>query len=244
MTPLKVVIVEDEVNNVLLIQEMLKKLSFPVEVAGVASEVNEAVEVINSCSPELVLLDIMIKGGTSFTVLEKLGNYAFETIFITAYNQFALDAIKKQTLDYLLKPINTEEFILALENCKKKVDEKNKLDLLQADSKQHFQFRTQKGTEIILLSEIIYFEADGSYTKCVTEKNAMIVSKNIGELESELPPNRFFRCHHSFIINTQHIQKIEFGRSGNITCHNGQLVPVSQRKKKEFIDFLNQYSIL
>jgi two-component system LytT family response regulator len=244
MLPLKVVIVEDEVNNVLLIREMLKKLNFPTEVVGVASEVNEAVDVISNTSPQLVLLDIMIKGGTSFTVLEKLGNYRFEIIFITAYNQFALDAIKKQTLDYILKPINTEEFILALENCKKKLDEKSKIDLLQSEAKQHFQIKTHGGTEIILLSEIIYFSAEGSYTKCVTEKNSMIVSKNIGELEAELPTNRFFRCHHSFIINTQHIQKIEFGRSGTITCTGKNEVPVSQRKKKEFIDFLNKHYIL
>lgn len=220
---------------------MLKKLDLPIEVVGIAAEIDEAVSIISSTQPQLVLLDIMIKGGTSFTVLEKLEDYSFEIIFITAYNQYAIDAIKKQALDYILKPINFSEFSNALENCKNRIEEKNKVkDLLHNDANQFFSVKTNSGSEVIPVDSIIYFEADGSYTKCTTSSTTIVVSKNIGDIEKELPTQCFFRCHHSFIINIKHIQKVELNRSGTILCSNGQILSISQRKKKEFMEFIQK----
>jgi len=241
---MKIVIVEDEKNNVLLIKELLKKLPFETEVVFITDEVDEATKIINREKPDLLLLDILIKGGTSFDILEKIEPYSFETIFITAYNQYAIDAIKKQTLDYLLKPIVGEEFLQALTKCKKRIEEKSKLKELDGNNNQsYFTIKTHNGTELIPLHSIIYFEADGSYTKCITDKNILIVSKNVGDIEKELPSDVFYRCHHSYIINVKHIEKIELNRSGSITCSNGNKLPVSQRKKREFMDFITRSKI-
>jgi two-component system LytT family response regulator len=239
MDPIRIVIIEDEVNNALLIQEMLKKLSFPLEVVGIATEINHAAELILSTQPDLVLLDIMLKGGTGFQVLEKLKDYSCEVIFITAYNQFAIDAIRKRAFDYLLKPVNSTEFLKTLTECHTRIIEKIRVkSLINSNSHQFFSFKTNIGTEVIPLNSILYFEAEGSYTKCATEKNTVIVSKNIGDIEKELPEQLFFRCHHSYLINAKHIKKIELSRSGSIICSNDQVLPISQRKKKEFLDFL------
>lgn len=241
MEPLKLLIVEDELNNILLIKEMLKKLDFPVEIVGTATEVYEAIEVIKNTKPQLVLLDIMIKGGTSFTILEKIENYTFEIIFITAYSQYAIDAIKKHALDYILKPINYAEFSNAMIHSRSRIKEKEKIKNIQPiEANSFFSVKTTTGSEVIPVDSILYFEADGSYTKCITEKNNAIVSKNIGDVEKELPSHVFFRCHHSYIINVNHIEKVELSRSGTIECTNGQVIFVSQRKKKEFMDFLQQ----
>lgn len=238
---MKIIIVEDEENNTLLIKELLNKLSFTTEVLGVAEEVEEAIELINQKKPDLLLLDVMIKGGTSFDVLEKIEQYSFETIFITAFNHFAIEAIKKQALDYILKPIMADEFTQALTRSKEKIDEKNKLKwVAEIDLAPYFSIKTHIGSEMIPIQSILYFEADGSYTRCVTEKNIVVISKNIGDIEKELSEKIFFRCHHSYIINHKSIEKVELNRSGFITCTNGQQIPISQRKKKEFLEFLKQ----
>jgi len=236
---MKIVIVEDEENNVLFIKKLLSNLLFPVEVVGIADEVEEAVELINREKPDLLLLDVLIKGGTSFNVLEKIEPYSFESIFITAYNHFAIEAIKKQALDYILKPIVADEFASALNRSKEKIEEKQKLkDIIGTSTHQYFSLKTHIGSEMILLQSILYFEADGSYTRCVTEKNTVVISKNIGDIEKEITSSHFFRCHHSYIVNQKAIDKVELHRSGFITCSNGQQIPVSQRKKKEFLEFL------
>lgn len=238
---MRIVIVEDEENNVLLIKELLKKLPFGVEVIGSVADVEDAIVLINKTKPDLLLLDVLIKGGTSFQLLEKIEPYSFEIVFITAYNQFAIDAIKKQTLDYLLKPIVSDEFMQALSKSKIRIEEKSKLRTIEDNiTQQYFSVKTHNGSELIPTHSIIYFEADGSYTRCFTDKHVLVVSKNIGDIEKELPSATFFRCHHSYIINSNYIEKVELNRSGFITCTNGEKLPVSQRKKKEFMDFINR----
>lgn len=240
---MKIIIVEDEGNNVKLIEEYLKKINFEVQIIGIAASVSDAVELINKCNPDLVLFDVMIKGGSAFNVLELVENNNFERIFITAFNDYAIDAIKQHAIDYILKPIHFDEFNLALNKSKERIEQKILLKSIELEKTgQYFTIRTHSGSELIPIHSIVYFEADGSYTLCVTETSTLVVSKNIGDIEKEILGFPFFRCHHSFIINSKHIKKIELNRSGYITCSNDKILPVSQRKKKEFVDFMKNVS--
>jgi two-component system LytT family response regulator len=99
-------------------------------------------------------------------------------------------------------------------------------------------YKSTDGHEAILFDDILYFKANGAYTEIVLKKQLKIISRNIGELEEMLPSKFFFRTHHSFIVNANHIQRMELKRSGFIELNDGALIPVSQRKKKDFVDFM------
>jgi two-component system LytT family response regulator len=232
---IRTIIIEDEFFG----QELLKKHireNFPdVTVLGVESTVNGAVEAINTHKPDLVLLDIQIMGGTGFDVLKGIRNRNFELIFITAYNQYAIEAIKNDASDYILKPIKANEFTAGI---KKSID---RITARMANERrdQTFPINTSIGIEYLAEHEILYFEADGTYTNVVCEHKKMLSSKNIGEYEKQLDKTVFFRTHHSYIINCRKVKKFEKGRSGRLLMSNGSEIPVSQRRIKEFTLFID-----
>lgn len=239
---MKIFIVEDDSNNILLIKELLKRSPIYTKIVGEAGSVAKAVGLLELTKPDLVFLDIMLKDGTGFDVLTQLGTYDFQVVFITAHDQYAIKAIKKQAIDYILKPIKFDELNLALNRAKAKIADNFKLSFIEESDLQQFNFKTYQGTNVIKpLIDIVYFEADGSYTKVAFKSGEnIIISKNIGEVESEIINKNFFRCHHSFIVNKKFILNVELDRTSKVTCEGGDIIPVSQRKKKLFIEFLKE----
>jgi two-component system LytT family response regulator len=232
---IRTIIIEDEFFG----QELLKKHiheHFPeMAVVAVEGTVQGAVNAINTQKPDLVLLDIQIMGGTGFDVLKGLKSRNFELIFITAYNEYAIEAIKNDASDYILKPIKVNEFAAGM---KKSIDRINAR--LAADRRdQTFPINTSIGIEYLAEHEILYFEADGTYTNVVCEHKKVLSSKNIGEYEKQLDKAVFFRTHHSYIINCRKVKKFEKGRSGRLIMSNGSEIPVSQRRIKEFTQFID-----
>jgi two-component system LytT family response regulator len=191
--------------------------------------VDEAVRQINLLRPELLFLDIHIKGGTGFDVLSKVIEKTFEVIFITAHSNYTLQALRSQALDYILKPINKNEFIDAVERVSKLQSNSKK----EIPSSTFLSIYTSAGLEFIKFDSIVFLEADGAYTTIHTQDNHIVSTKNIGEYEAILPAI-FYRCHHSFIINLNQIKKFTKGRSGVLIMNNDHRVAVSQRKMKEF----------
>ncbi|MCD6068613.1 MAG: two component transcriptional regulator, LytTR family [Bacteroidetes bacterium] len=232
---IRTIIVEDEYFG----QELLKKHlseNFPeTMVVATESTVSGAVEAINLHKPDLVLLDIQILGGTGFDVLKGIKNRNFELIFITAFNQYAIDAIKNDASDYILKPIKANEFATGMKKCIDRINTRSAP--LRKD--QTFPINTSIGIEYLPENDILYFEADGTYTNVVCEHKKMLSSKNIGEYEKQLDKAIFFRTHHSYIINCKKIKKFEKGRSGRLIMSNGNEIPVSQRRIKEFTLFID-----
>ena len=235
---MKTVIVEDEIAG----QELLKMNiteSFPdCEVVAIASNVKEAVQLIEQYKPGLVFMDIHIKGGTGFDVLKHFRERNFEVIFITAHDQYVIQALRAEALDFILKPFSKKDFKEAVNRTKKIIANRKKE---QETFKNSLSIYTPSGKEFINFSDIIFLEADGSYTKIHLKETSILSTKNIGEYELILP-QFFYRCHHSFIINLNQIKKFEKGRSGLLEMNCGYKVPVSQRKMKEFSELLD-YSI-
>jgi len=227
---MRTLIVEDEIAG----QELLKKNiseNFPeCKIVAVIDNVEEAVKQINLLKPELLFLDIHIKGGTGFDVLKQVSEKTFEIIFITAYNDYTLQALRSQAIDYILKPINTNEFIDAVKRVFKLIHIAKKETQVTAS---FLSVYTSSGLEFIKFDNIVFLEADGAYTTIHTQEGYVVSTKNIGEYESLLPPV-FYRCHHSFIININQIKKFTKGRSGVLIMNNDHHVAVSQRKMKEF----------
>lgn len=233
---LKVVIVEDEFPGQEFLKNCLVQNFENISISHIASSVNEAVEAIKKHTPDLVFLDVEIINGTGFDVLEKIGEKQFEIIFTTAYSQFALQAIKKQAFDYILKPINISELILSVNKVLKKIDEKRLIKNNVLENK--ILIPTLKGVEYLEPNDVIYLQANGSYTFLVTETSKILSSKNLGEFENQINQELFHRCHNSFIVNITKIKKFHKNRSGTLVMANGDVVPVSQRKMKDFSNLI------
>jgi two-component system LytT family response regulator len=233
---MKTVIVEDEIAG----QELLKlniSESFPeCQILAIASTVKEAIEQIELHKPALVFLDIQIKGGTGFDVLKHFKDRSFEVIFITAHDNFVIQALRAEALDFILKPFSKTDFKEAVLRAKKIISNR-KRDM--ETFKNALSVYTPSGKEFINFNDIVFLEADGSYTKINLIDTNILSTKNLGEYELLLPPY-FYRCHHSFMINLNQIKKFEKGRSGLLEMNCGYKVPVSQRKMKEFSELLDK----
>lgn len=235
---IKTIIVEDEIAG----QELLKKNisdNFPdCKIETIVDHVDKAIKEIDNIKPDLVFLDINIKGGTGFDILKHFNGRDFEVIFVTAFNNFAIQAIKEEAVDYLLKPINTSEFVTGVSKAIEKIKAKADSQKINTIKPKALNIVTTTGSEFIPYDDILFLEAEGAYTYIHLHNSKILSAKNIGEYELQLDKNSFFRTHHSFIVNVLHIAKFDKGRSGTITVITGQTIPVSQRKLKEFIELL------
>lgn len=214
---------------------------FPKDVAVVneAISVASGLEAIQTFEPELLFLDVHMADGTGFDVIEKSENKNFNVIFITGYDTNAIKAIRVGALDYILKPIEDEEFKVAVQ---KAIDNKNKeqhLEKLITVSQNHYQgvdqkriiLKTTEAVYALQEKDIIYCEADGNYTTVYTEaQGKILVSLHMKKIEELLPPHLFIRCHQSYIVNKLHVLK--YSKRGFLLLDTKAEVPVSARRKE------------
>lgn len=234
-------IIDDETNNRLLINNMLQAFAPTEQVVVIEGLINTSIEKLNKHKPDLIFLDIELRNGTGFDILKKL-EYKPEVIFTTAYSQYAIDAIKVHAFDYILKPINENELINSLNECRLKLTNRKRTgaDNRTAIADSFFNIATNEGKLSVNYNDIYYFESSGAYTYCVVRDKKILFSKNIGEVEKEVPKEIFYRTHNSFIVNLNKITKIEMKRNGVIQLDNKDTIPLSQRKTKAFKTIFNQ----
>ena len=239
---MKAIIVEDKEYIRKGLINLLSSIDTDIDIIGECESVQEAVIVAKTCKPELVFLDINLSDGTAFDFLDQLESIDFKIIFITAYEEYALQALKIGAVDYLLKPVDVDELKAALQKVEKltAADQKNNI----AKAKQVFN---NEGNHIILsfhdsyqvinLDELIYCESDKGYTTfyCVDGKKHL-VSKTLKDFEDRLLEAKFQRPHQSFMINMKFVDK--YDKSGTIYLKNGTKIPVSSRKKETFLSSL------
>ncbi len=235
---MRVAVIDDELPSRQVIKNILDVYCPFVEVVAEEGSVSKAISSINDTKPEVVFLDIELKGGNGFDVLRDL-NYAPQVIFTTAYSQYAINAIKVHAFDYLLKPINEDELVATITKYKKHVEDNTKQKEKPESEVNFFTYSSHEGKHVIRHSDIIYFESSGAYTYCITTAGRTLISRNLGEVEREVGEKDFFRTHHSFIINLSKIVKVELKRNGKIYLEGNHTVPVAQRKIKEFKSYLN-----
>lgn len=233
---LRTLVIEDEDLIRKMIVSMVKKLD-AITFIGEAATVAEGLILANTTQPDLILLDIQLKDGTGFDLLEKL-NTIPKVIFITAYDNYAIQAIKVEALDYILKPIDEEELGLAIKKTTKENQLKEQFTNPNAALKgkpDKLFLRTQEGLHILNMSDIMYCLGEGSYTEFHTKDGSKITtSKPLKEYETSLPNDRFARCHQSYIVNLNEISRID--KSDFIILNNAAKIPLSTRKRKWFID--------
>lgn len=213
---------------------------------GGCGSIAEAKILISATDPDLVLLDINLSDGTGFDLLAALPAISFKIIFITAYNDQAIKAIKFGALDYLVKPVNDEEFAHALEVCSRNTvqQQATQLSLSQEQMKPvgHFNriaLRSQYFLQIVAFDEINYCQGDSGYTTFyLTDKRKIVVSKSLKEYEELLPDHIFIRTHQSYLVNQLYINL--FHKDGYVVMKSGEQIPVATRKKDHLIKVLTK----
>lgn len=241
---IKALIIEDEPGNVRIFKNLIKTYCPQVEIIGEADTVDKAYTLIQKSKPELVFLDIEIPGGNAFTLLDRLKPINFEIIFVSAYDNYTLKAIKYSALDYILKPVNIEELISAVNKVAEKINThqlqqrfENLINNITTSKKslQSLAVPANFGYEFIVINNIIRCEAKGKYTYFHMNDGRKIISvKNLKEYEEMLSSEIFFRLHHAHLINVNFIKRFHKAK-GIVEMKDGMKIPLATRRKKEFL---------
>lgn len=248
---LNAIIIDDEHANRELVGNLLETHCPSVNVVGTADSVESGYAQIIDKRPHLVFLDIQMPHGNGFQLLEKFKEIFFDIIFVTSYDQYAINAIKFSALDYLLKPIDISELRAAVEKAEKKVVKENKFQLYENllnninpnNLDKKMAIRVKSNTLFIEMKKVSYIEADGNYSNIFmidgTKYYIAKTLKEIDEFTTEL--NAFIRINKSVIINSMLCTNYQRGENCTITLKSGQVFEVSRRKKNEVIDKLNAF---
>ncbi|MGB5982910.1 MAG: LytTR family DNA-binding domain-containing protein [Nonlabens sp.] len=234
---LNAIIVEDEQISRDILKRYLEKYCPSVTVVDEASNVDDALQLLRKQEIDLLFLDVEMPYGTAFDLLDQLGPRDFETVFVTAYDQYAKDALNQQAAYYLLKPIEIDELIKAVDLVKsiKQREEDFNVDVKIKSESSHqltdkITIPTQEGFEVIPISEIIYCAADDNYTHIHMQNDKKLVSKTLKHFDVLLSEKGFCRIHKSYLINTSKITAYIKGKGGSVMLDTIEL-PVSPSRK-------------
>ncbi len=240
------IIVDDESNNRENLRHLLIQHCPGIEIVGQAASVAEAMHLIRRASPEVVFLDIEMPGGDGFSLLEKLQPVDFQVIFVTAFDSYALNAIKFSALDYILKPIDKDELMGAVAKLKTLQNDQqpqlsNLNNFLKGESRK-IALNLSDEIRLVELSNIIRIEADNNYCRFVLKNDeTVLVSKHLGHFYDILKNQGFARVHQSHLISKACLEKYVKKDGGYLVLNNGDQVPVSRTQKehvlKLFADF-------
>lgn len=248
---IKTIIIDDEHNASEFLEKMLKRY-FPnkFHICKTCENIDDAVKAIEEHQPDLVFLDIQMPNKNGFELFKEIKEINFEVIFTTAHSEYAIDAIKRSALDYLLKPINYIDLLGAVnrfEQKNKKENQETQLNILieNIDSgdtaHKKIAIATETGFEFVKFNTIIYLEAQNNYTKFnLTNGSSITTSKTLKHFEEILPSELFFRIHKSYLVNMNFIKRFTKGDEQFVELITGQQLPVSIRKKNEFINAITK----
>lgn len=242
---IKTIVIDDEVKARETILNMLSAYCPEIEVIATAGSVKEGVEVLHKTNPDLLLLDIKMADGTGFDLLQKLDKVDFCLVFITAFEEFAIKAIKFSAIDYILKPLDPDELVDAVKKASSFIRKENmalrldalyeNLDMINTGQKK-IVLKTTDSVHIVKLNEIIRCESEKNYTHFFTVDNEKItVAKTLKEFNELLADFNFFRVHQSHLINLDHVKRFEKQNGGSLIMDDDSEVPVSFRKKDELM---------
>lgn len=237
-------IVDDEQKNITVLQEMLRRYCPSVTVLDTAANTATAKTLILELKPQLIFLDIQMPGGSGFDLLDSIKDQAVEVIFVTAYENYLLKAIRYSALDYILKPVNLEELIAAVYRAEQRITKQsvnNQMSLLlhnirQPEQTQQIAIPVKEGYLIVLVREIIRLQASRGYTEIFhINGKSYLTSKNIKEYEDMLPSALFCRIHAAHLVNVDCIKVYHRGRGGYLELKNGDTIEVSVRRKEQLL---------
>jgi two-component system LytT family response regulator len=242
---LRTVLVDDEIASIRVLKNLLSANCPEVEVVGEADNVPAAATLIPACSPDLVLLDIAINDQTAFDLLNSFNSISFQTIFITAWDNHAVQAFKYSAVDYLLKPVDVADLQKAVMKVARTTHEKEILMSLKAlqeniqtlnMSGQKMAVPTMNGLSFVIMNDIMRLEANGSCTKIfLSNGEQLTTTRIIKDYEDLLPAGIFYRVHQAHIINLNKVQNYHKGRGGYVRMDDGTTIEVAFRRREDFL---------
>jgi two-component system LytT family response regulator len=247
---LKCIIIDDERDNIELLELMLINSQFSLEIIDKISDSNEALDILKKTDADLVFLDIKMPGMNGFEILENLEVWNFNVVFTTAYDHFAIQALRLNAFDYLLKPIEENELEKVIVRLKNKMqfELESQRSLLNNENRDFVKIKKNKIfldgiTDVVHLDldSVIYFEADGIMSRAIMKDDTKIfLNEPIKKIEEEVRYRQFFRVHRSFLINITEISKISKKEGNYLIMSDNKQVPIAKARKSEFIEYLRR----
>ncbi|NND24386.1 MAG: response regulator transcription factor [Flavobacteriaceae bacterium] len=240
---LNAIIVEDEETSREILKNYLKKYCPNVSILGEAANVEEGLVLIRNNDLDLVFLDVEMPFGNAFDLLDKVGDRTFETVFVTAYSHYAIDALNAHASYYLMKPISIDELIKSVDYISEIKTKENALQdqvlvpkTNSVDGK--ITIPQQDGFEILDTANILFCKADDNYTEIYLNNNKKkLVSKTLKYFEEALSDSSFARIHKSYLVNVNEIVKYRKGKGGSVVLKNGKEIMVSASKKADLLSY-------
>jgi two-component system, LytTR family, response regulator len=247
MQVLKALLVDDELSSLQNLQYKILEYCPSVKVVAQTQNPEEAARLIQQFKPDVIFLDIEMPRMSGFKMLEQIPEVDFEVIFITAYNHYAINAIRICAFDYLVKPVSIEELQQTVERLGVSSVKKNRerAELLKKNlsspksQDDNIALPANDGLEFIQIRQIIRIESSSNYSKVILQNGQqLLVTRQLKDFEELLQEYRFYRVHHSHLINLNFIAKYTRGDGGQITMRNGDVIDVSRRKKEVFLKLI------
>ena len=239
---LKALLIEDEANSREILRNYLAKYCPDINLLGEASSIQEGLTLIDEHDPDLVFLDVELPFGNAFDLLDQLPDRSFETVFVTAYDHYAKDALNNQAAYYLTKPISIEELIKAVAVVKEIREKESELHdkVLPATLSQvqgKLTLPQMDGFIVLNTNDILYCKADDNYTEIYLAEKKHLASKTLRYFEEALEAYPFARIHKSFLVNVNEIVKYHRGKGGSVVLSNGKEIQVAASRKKELLSY-------
>ncbi|SDM48063.1 LytR/AlgR family response regulator transcription factor [Kriegella aquimaris] len=239
---LNAIIVEDEASSREILRNYIAKYCGEVNLMGEAASIKEALQLIQENEPDLLFLDVEMPFGNAFDLLDQLPDRTFQTVFVTAYDQYAKDALNNHAAYYLMKPISIDELVRAVHYVMEIKEKEDQLEdrVLRPKLGQvlgKITLPQQDGFQVLNVSEILYCKADDNYTEIYLVNKKILVSKTLKYFEEALSTFAFARIHKSYLVNVNEVVKYRKGKGGSVVVSNGKELLVSASRKKELLAY-------
>jgi two-component system LytT family response regulator len=241
---IKAVIIDDEEDSRKILANYLTKYCADIEVCGFGESVATGSEAIHKHHPDVVFLDIEMPYGNGFDLLDSIKEVTFETVFVTAFDHYAIQALNQSAAYYLLKPISIDELINAVNKIRTERSEANYtrhssvlLNNMRTPVNQKIMLPTMEGFEIVTINTILYCEAADNFTRFYLEDvaNPLLICKTLKYFEEILKEHRFLRIHRSHLINPDYVIRYTKGKGGSVTMKNNKELEMSADKRQQFL---------
>lgn len=240
------IIIDNESDAIEYLQGIVELFCPEVKIIASADGVVNGIKAINTHQPDFIFLDVEMDDGTGFDLVNAIADTALKVIFTTAFDKYAIQAIKLSAVDFLLKPVDPEELQTSIERIKAATSKEEQLLKLKAlqnnvltNNEQKIVLKDRENIYVVEVEDIIYCEGEGSYTTFhLVEDEHIMISKNLKSFESVLPADSFFRTHTSYLVNLSKIKRIAKGISDVVVMKNGKEIPIAVRRKADLINKL------